>query len=223
MIRALILDFDGLIVDTETPLRDAWMEVYSGAGLSIDDVEWARILGASADPSEAYEILETHLGRSIDREALHTRQLRREAEILAGADTLPGVREILTSAKEAGLLLGIASSSERAWVSDHLASRGLFERFDAIACAEDVPLTKPAPDLYVHVLRTLGVHAREAIAFEDSEHGVAAAKAADLYCVAVPNPVTRCLDFRSADLVVPSLLARTLGEYLDGAARSGRH
>jgi len=217
MIRALVLDFDGLILDTETPMRAAWLEIYADAGLSIEEEEWARILGSSADPPEAYELLEAHTGGPVDREALHKRRLRREVELLEGADVLPGVRSLIAAAKAADLLLGIASSSERAWVHSHLASRGLLDPFDAIACAEDVARTKPAPDLYVHALRALGTSSREAIAFEDSEHGVAAAKAAGLFCVAVPNHVTRCLSFADADLVVSDLGECSLREYLEAA------
>jgi HAD superfamily hydrolase (TIGR01509 family) len=208
MIRGVILDFDGLVLDTETPMRTSWMEIYEEAGLHV-------MLGSSADPPKAYELLEAHLGRGIDREALHEKRLRREVELLADEDVLPGVRKVIAEARDGGLLLAIASSSERAWVRSHLASRGLLESFDALACAEDVEETKPAPDLYLHALSALGLRPTEVLVFEDSEHGVAAAKAAGLYCIAVPNAVTRCLPFTDADLVVEAISGRSLREYVD--------
>jgi len=219
MIRALILDFDGLILDTESPMRASWMEIYAEAGLAVSDKVWAGILGASADPPEAYELLEQGLGRPVDRAALHKRRLERELELLANEDILPGVRKLVAEAKACGLLLGVASSSERAWVHDHLEARGLFDPFDAISCAEDVPQTKPAPDLFLHAQRSLGVAPHEAIAFEDSEHGVASAKAAGLFCVAVPNRVTRCLSFTEADVILPNLEDASLDELIATAMR----
>ena len=214
MIRALILDFDGLILDTETPMRQSWMEIYEEAGVVVDDQTWAAMLGASADPPEAYELLEKHLGRGVHRESLHERRLRRELEILSTEDLMPGVRSLVAAAKEAGLLLAIASSSERTWVVGHLESHDLLDPFDVIVCAEDVEQTKPAPDLYLRALEMLKVRPSEALVFEDSEHGLAAAKAAGIPCVAVPNNVTGCLAFEGAHLVVSALTECSLDEYI---------
>ena len=218
MIRAVILDFDGLILDTETPMRASWREIYAGAGLIVADETWAAILGSSADPPAAYDLLDEHLGTPVDREALHERRLRRELELLADQDAMPGVRKLIAQVQARELLLGVASSSERAWVVGFLEDLGLIDRFAAIVCAEDVPRTKPAPDLYERALTALGVRPDEAIAFEDSVHGVAAAKRAGIFCIAVPNAVTRCLRFDEADLIVSSLTERTLDEFLDAAA-----
>ena len=218
MIRALILDFDGLILDTESPMYTSWMEIYEEAGLQVTEEEWAGLLGASADPQEAYDLLEAHLGRPVDRSAVHKRSLRRELELLEREAPMPGVCDLIRAGKQSGLLLGIASSSERDWVLGHLERHELLSSFDAIACAEDVKATKPSPDLYLCVLEALGVRADQALAFEDSQHGVASAHAAGIFCVAVPNPVTRCLSFEGADMVVSTLSARTIQEYIDAAA-----
>jgi HAD superfamily hydrolase (TIGR01509 family) len=214
LIRALVLDFDGLILDTETPLRLSWEEIYREAGLAVSPVEWAAFLGTAADPPAAYDLMERHLGRSVDREALRLRCLTRENELLAKEVPLPGVRDVLDEAGRMRLLLAVASSSERAWVEGHLARFALRDRFDAVVCAEDVDHTKPFPDLYVEALRRLGVAPVDAIAFEDSAHGVRAAKDAGLFCVAVPNRVTRHLEFPDADLIMASLDERPLGELI---------
>ena len=219
MIRALVLDFDGLILDTESPMRTSWMEIYEGAGLHVTEEEWAGLLGASADPQEAYDLLEAHLDRPIDRSALHKQRLRRELVLLEREVPMPGVCDVVRDARQLGLLLGIASSSERDWVLGHLAQHELLDSFDAIVCAEDVESTKPSPDLYLCVLETLGIRADQAIAFEDSQHGVASAQAAGIFCVAVPNRVTRCLGFEGADLVVSALSDRTLQQYLEAATQ----
>ncbi len=222
MIRALVFDFDGLILDTETPLFASWQEIYRGAGLDISPDVWASILGTAGDPPAAYEFLETHLGRAIDRSALRERRMTREKELLALEGPLPGVRGILGEARACGLRCGVASSSERAWVEGHLARLGLLTWFDVLRCAEDVASTKPSPELYLDALRHLDVLPTEAIAFEDSEHGVDAAKRAGIFCVAVPNQVTRHANLSRADLVLPSLDARPLALLLRDAEAQAR-
>jgi len=146
--------------------------------------------------------------------------MRRELQLLAEESPLPGVRSMIASSKERGLLLAVASSSDRSWVVNHLRNHGLLDAFDAVVSADDVKQTKPAPDLYVGALTRLGLLPEEALAFEDSEHGVAAAKAAGLYCVAVPNRVTLCLSFEQADLVVNSLDEMDLHGYIQAAEAS---
>jgi HAD superfamily hydrolase (TIGR01509 family) len=156
MIEAVILDFDGLILDTETPFRRSWEEIYAEHGLTVPPAVWAELIGSSVDPAEAYDLLERHLGRAIDRGAIRERRMARELEFLKDEAVMPGVRELIEDATARGIRLAIASSSEREWVVGHLEAIGLSESFEAIACAEDVATTKPAPDLYEVVLASLG-------------------------------------------------------------------
>jgi HAD superfamily hydrolase (TIGR01509 family) len=213
VIRSLILDFDGLILDTETPMRDAWHELLKEYHLRVSEEDWARMLGSSEDPVEIYNVLEAHLGRPVDRGALRERRMIRELELLSENGVLPGVRELITEAKSIGLKLAVASSSDHAWVEGLLSRHALQLVFDVIVCSDDVERTKPFPDLYRTALERLNVLKTEAIAFEDSQHGVLAAKRAGLFCVAVPNDVTRCLSFADADLVVSRIDDRTIREY----------
>jgi len=181
---------------------------------------WAALLGSSSDPPEAYDLLEEHLARRVDRKGIHARRLARELELLETEPAMPGVRELIEEARSRGLLLAIASSSERDWVIEHLRRLGLLLHFDAIVCSDDVERTKPAPDLYEKALEALGVRPDEAIAFEDSIHGVAAAKAAGIFTVAVPNEVTRHLGNPNADLIVDSVDAMTLDRYIAAAKKT---
>jgi HAD superfamily hydrolase (TIGR01509 family) len=222
MIESVILDFDGLILDTETPFWRSWEEIYREHGLVVSAAEWAGLIGSSADPTEAYALLERHLGCRVDRAALRDRRVARELKLLEREQVMPGVRGLIADAVESGLRLAIASSSERDWVVRHLDEIGLLECFETIACAEDVAATKPAPDLYEMVLGSLEMPSDRAIAFEDSAHGVAAAKAAGLYCIAVPNQVTRHLPFPEADMVVDTLAGRALAEFIDAAEARDR-
>ncbi len=212
-IRALIFDFDGLILDTETPLHRAWMEVFAQYGLSVTEEQWASLLGATAGTPEAYALLEEHLGHAVDHDQIHAQQVDREMQLLAHERVLPGVRELIHEAQRAGLALAVASSSDRAWVEGLLTQHDLIAAFDTIVCAEDVEKTKPAPDLFCEALNRLHVKAHNAIVFEDSEHGVRAAKDAGIFCVAIPNKVTRCLPFTHADLVAESIDQYTLDQY----------
>ncbi len=217
-----MFDFDGLILDTETPLQQSWAEIYSEVGLSVPPAQWASLLGAAADPPEAYALLEEHLGHPIDRESVRRKRLRREHELLSAETILPGVTELVRAARSSGLRLAVASSSDRAWVEGHLRACGLLSSFQALLCAEDVTLVKPDPELYTAALRALGVCADEAIAFEDSAHGAEAARRAGVFVVVVPNRVTRHAAFPNADLVVGSVAERTLDEYIAAAEQGKR-
>ena len=203
-MRALIFDFDGLIADTEMPVYRAWAEVYERHGQRLSADFWASIIGYGEDHFDPMADLERRVGRALNRRALLTARRRRQAELLAELDILPGVREWRRDAIEQGVRLGVASSSKRPWVTGHLERLGL-DGWDCVRCGGDVARTKPHPDLYLAVLECLGVPADEAMAVEDSGVGVQAAKAAGLYCVAVPSPLTRGHDFSRADLLLRSL------------------
>lgn len=212
-IRALVFDFDGLILDTESPLHRSWMEIFAQHDLTVTEEQWASLLGATAGTPEAYSLLEEHLGKPVNRSLIHEQQLAREMELLSHEFVLPGVRELIGEAQQAGLALAVASSSDRAWVEGLLTQHGLITAFQAIVCAEDVERTKPSPELFLKALDQLQVKAHEAIVFEDSEHGVHAARDAGIFCVAVPNRITKCLPFAEASVVVATIADYSLAQY----------
>lgn len=220
MVRAVVFDFDGLIVDTETPVYQAWAEVYERYGQRLEPAFWATVIGRGQTYFDPLEDLEQRLGCRLEREAVMAAKRERERQLVAAQPVLPGVREWLREARSAGLRLGVASSSGRAWVSGHLDRLGL-QDWDCLVCREDAELPKPAPDLYLAALGCLGVEPLAAVAVEDSQHGVAAAKAAGLFCVAVPCPLTSAHDLSRADLVLGSLADLPLSRVLELAARAG--
>jgi HAD superfamily hydrolase (TIGR01509 family) len=118
---------------------------------------------------------------------------------------MPGVRERLEEARALGLRAGIASSSDRSWLDPHLTRFELLSYFESIRCASDGYAAKPSPELYVAALDGLGCNSDEALALEDSPNGIAAAKAAGIGCIAIPNDMTRRLDLSAADTIVTSL------------------
>jgi len=204
VIRALVFDFDGLIIDTEVPVFTAWSETYERHGQRLSAEFWASIIGYGGDRFDPMADLERRVGRPIDRDAVQVERRQRQAELTLALEILPGVREWRQEAAELGVRLGVASSSGRSWVTGHLERLGL-GGWECVRCGDDVERTKPAPDLYLAVLEGLGVPPGEAIAVEDSGVGVEAAKVAGLFCVAVPSALTAGHDFSRADVVLRSL------------------
>jgi len=214
MIKGLIFDFDGLILDTETPIFKSWQEIFERHGCTLTLETWADCIGRAQDAFDPCDHLEACLGHPIDRGRICSEEQKRETELIGNQPVLPGVAELITASKRLGLKLGVASSSQRDWVIGHLARIGLVEQFDGVRCANDVERAKPAPDLYLAVLEALGLGPDQAIAFEDSPNGVQAAKRAGLFCVAVPNALTKALPLDHADLTLASLEEVTLEELL---------
>jgi len=172
-------------------------------------------IGASTWPFDALDHLASLVTTPFDREAVKARREGRKAEILAALETMAGVRDYLRDARRLGLKVGVASSAGEAYVCGHLERLAVRDGIDAVVCREQVARGKPFPDLYLRAVEELGVAAAEAVAFEDSPNGVAAAKAAGMRCVAVPNPITAALDFTGADLRLDSLGAVSLEELIE--------
>jgi HAD superfamily hydrolase (TIGR01509 family) len=222
MIRAVVFDFDGLILDTEVPEFQTWQEIYQAHGCELALEVWAMGLGTSADAFDPCAHLEAQLGKLLDREVIIQQRCQRYHELLGATSALPGVREYIAEAKRLGLRLGVASSSSREWVVGHLTELGLSAYFDCIKCRDDVARVKPDPALYQAVVETLALQPHQAIALEDSPNGITAAKRAGLFCVAVPNPLTRQLSLAHADLLVSSLADLPLPQLLEHVRRNGR-
>jgi HAD superfamily hydrolase (TIGR01509 family) len=213
LIRAIVFDFDGLILDTEEPIYRSWLEVYQAHGENLPFERWVQTVGSTTAGFHPQHHLEERLGRSLPKEVLD-RRIGRRTEMILAQKVLPGVARHLEDAKTMGLKLGVASSSTSDWVRGHLARLGILDNFDCMRCRDDVANAKPEPDLYLAVLDCLGVAASDAIAIEDSPNGVLAAKRAGMRCVAIPNSITARLDLGQADMLLGSLADVTLAELL---------
>jgi HAD superfamily hydrolase (TIGR01509 family) len=214
LIRALIFDFDGLILETEEPIYRSWKEVYEARGVALPFELWVKTVGSSNQAFQPQRYLEEQLGAPLPQDVLDRRVARR-VELVLAEPLLPGVAELAQAARAAGMKVGVASSSSRDWVKGHLERLGIAELFDCLRARDDVEHVKPDPDLYLASLDCLGVVAAEAVAIEDSPNGVTAAKRAGLRCVAVPNRITAGLDLSEADLRLTSLAEMTLPELLE--------
>ena len=208
MIRALVFDFDGLILDTETPLIDAYAAVHAGHGVPFDRTVFVQSVGHADYAFDPWHGFSPH----ADRAALEAERRAVKDALMLTQPILPGIVALLDAGRDHDLRIGIASNSPHEWVESHLARIGLRERFEFLACRGDTPSPKPEPDLYKLVLNQFGLRGREAIAFEDSQTGTLAAKRANLWTVAVPGRSTGHHDFSAADLRVGSLADVTLDQ-----------
>ncbi|HUE98095.1 MAG TPA: HAD family hydrolase [Anaerolineales bacterium] len=217
-IRALIFDFDGLILDTETPDYQVWQSIYREHGFELPREEWGKIIGGTGlahfDAAEHLCVLSQG---QLDSVSLRERHSSESSALTLAQTVLPGVMDYLHEAKRLKLKLAIASSSPHSWVDTHAKRLGIFGYFDKIICAEDVGVgrTKPNPDLFLLALDQLKVRKNEAIVFEDSPNGVKAARSAGIFVVAVPNPVTSLLSIENANLTLKSLADLSLPELVN--------
>lgn len=213
-MRALIFDFDGLILDTETTEFRVWTEVFASHGLEMPGGYWAQLIGRGAE--EEFEGPDLLLCRMLGQEAYDPTERAaisaRILERLALEKVRPGVLELLLECRAEGLPLAVASSSKHEWVDGWLVRHQLIDFFAAVVCKEDAPRAKPAPDLFLLACARLSVLPSEALALEDSPNGVRAAREAGVFVVAVPNSVTRELDLSEADAVLETLDGVKVGD-----------
>ena len=219
MIKAIVFDFDGLIIDTETPEFDAWQEIFESYDVRLERETWELQIGRGHEAFDIYSHLADLCGRHIDRKVVRPRMRRRYLELIELNPILPGVEDYIVTAKKMGIRLAIASSSRGGWAYGHLERRNLLHHFEFVLSAEDVRNPKPDPELYSTAIERLGVQAQNAFAIEDSVVGLAAAKAAGLPCVVVPNPMTKDMDFNGADVRLNSLLDLPLEELIERLGR----
>ena len=217
-IKALLFDFDGLILDTETTEFRVWQSIYREYGQEMLPETWGQVIGGYgiSNFDGAVHLAEL-VGDGVNAQELDARYRSESDALILQQPVLPGVVDYLTDARRLGLRLAIASSSAHSWVDTHLARLELADRFDVIICRDDVPpgRTKPHPDLFLMALDALNVQADQAIVFEDSPNGVNAARAAGIFVVAIPNPVTTLLNIENPDLSLSSLADMPLQDLLD--------
>lgn len=211
MIKAIIFDFDGLIIDTETAWYYAFKEVFQSYNIDLPLEVFVACIGT--DDTALHAFIEEKLDtKSIEiimnlAKERHTTQM----ELL---DIREGVREYLLEAKNLGLKIGLASSSSREWVEGFLKQLQILDYFEVIKTGDEVDKVKPDPTLYIKALEALNINADEAIAFEDSANGAKAAIAAGLKCVIVPNEVTKEINFEKFHLRINSMSEMDLAQVI---------
>ncbi len=192
MLSALIFDFDGLILDTETPEVEGWRETFVAYGVDFPEEYflWAVGRGAEQITERPIDFFKRALPNADHAQIAQEAHQRRLSAIYAQPPR-PGVQLLLEEATDAGIRMAVASSSRHDWVDTHLERLGLAAYFETTVCADDVPRAKPFPDLYQAAIRRIGLPSIHAVALEDSLNGATAADAAGLAVIHIPNPLTR--------------------------------
>jgi putative hydrolase of the HAD superfamily len=205
-IAAVLFDFDGVLVDTEWAIYQAWLRTFNAHGHELPLAVYTRCIGSDFATWSPKTHLEELSGLAFD---WHDLDARRQEEILrdlAEEKTMPGVIELLEHLDAKGVRRAVVSSSSHHWVDGWLEKLAFADRFETVVCRGDAPQIKPAPDLYLEAARRLGLSPAECLVIEDSYNGVKSAKAAGMRVWVVPNRVTGSLDFAAADRIFPSLL-----------------
>jgi HAD superfamily hydrolase (TIGR01509 family) len=212
-LKAVLFDFDGTILDTETPEFEEWRAAFRARGHDLTLEVWQHSLGTvgAYDPCAPLADL---TGGSLDHDALRREVYARHQTRCEAQPLLPGVVDRVREARAAAHGTAVASSSLSEWVEGWLARHGIRALFDAVCTRDEVAQVKPAPDLFLLAAARLGASPTQCLVFEDSPNGIRAARAAGMKCVAIPNPLTRHLPLGEADLVVGSLADHSLAEIL---------
>lgn len=203
--RAVLFDFDGVVVDTEWAIYDAWHRTFAAHHQPLPLEVYTQCIGSDFNTWSPKTHLEELTGKSFDWHALdENRQIEIHRD-LEGSGPMPGVAEILDMLIAKKMARAVVSSSSHHWVDGWLEKLRLMSYFDNVVCRGDAPRIKPAPDLYLEGARRLGLEPADCLVLEDSLNGIKAAKAAGMTVWAIPNRVTACLDFSLADCVFASM------------------
>lgn len=215
MIRAIVFDFDGLILETERPQYEAWRHVYATFGLALPEQAWLEVMGKPVKIDLFPRRLAAILQRDLDIDAVIAQYREVVAGKLNSQPIQPGVLDVIRDAQALGFKLAVASGSTRRWVDGHLERLDIRKHFQCTVCCEDTERHKPDPDPYLRACELLGFEPALALALEDSALGITAAKAAGMSAIAVPTAMTGYQTFDHADLVLGSLDEMALGEMVE--------
>jgi putative hydrolase of the HAD superfamily len=215
-IRAILFDFDGLIVDTESVGYLTWKELYARHGHELPVEVYAQAIGTEFnDLYDPRRDLDALMGQALLWDELEVGRRERETELRATLVTLPGVVDRLQEARALGIPCAVASSSPLSWVGWWIDELGLRSFFHHLTTVDDTGKVKPDPSLFLHAAGKLGVHPHEVLVFEDSLNGLRAAQAAEMRCIVVPGPMTQHLDFDGALHQAGSLAEVSLSQLLE--------
>ncbi len=213
MIKAIIFDFDGLIIDTESVWYESYKETLKSYQFDLPLAEFGECIGSDETVLNTY--FKKNLGESCNVDEIETRAFDIYKTKMSSPEARIGVLDYLQEANKTGYKIGLASSSSKEWVTKYLDELGFLNYFEVIVTRDDVKKVKPAPDLYLKAIKELHINSCEAIAFEDSLNGSIAAITAGLKCVIVPNPVTELSAFENYSLRLKSMSEKSLSEVIE--------
>jgi HAD superfamily hydrolase (TIGR01509 family) len=199
---AVVFDFDGTILDSETAEFESHEQLFSECGATLTVEEWCEGVGIVTPADHWFVRLRDRATHPpIDYEQFVE---RRRAYFRARVrwELMPGIAELLDELTGAGVPCAVASTATGDWVTRALRDLGLATRFDAVVTGDEVEHGKPAPDVYLEAARRLGIDPRWCVAVEDSGPGLTAASAAGMKTVVIPHTLSLNHDFANADLQV---------------------
>jgi putative hydrolase of the HAD superfamily len=205
-VSAVLFDFDGVLVDTEWEIYQAWLGTFREHGQDLPLSLYTRCIGSDFDAWSPKLHLEDLTKLEFDWIRMDERRQVVIRAALAEHGPMDGVVAILEVFRETGVPLAVVSSSSHYWVDGWLEKLGLMDFFQEVVCKGDAPRIKPAPDLFMEAARRLRVLPADCLVIEDSLNGLNAAKSAGMMAWIVPNRVTCGLDFRQADRVFPGFV-----------------
>jgi HAD superfamily hydrolase (TIGR01509 family) len=202
-LEAVVFDFDGIIIDSETPEYESHRRIFERCGVALTTDEWCDQIGVWTEGHDErwFRELCARSANAPGHDEYHAEKRRIFDEVVPDAP-MRGIHELLLELAGAGIPAAIASSSPASWVVRATERLGLRPLFGAIVTGHDVTRRKPAPDVYLEAARRLGVDPAGSIAIEDSGPGIAAAKAAGMLTIAIPHWLTAGHDLVNADLRV---------------------
>jgi HAD superfamily hydrolase (TIGR01509 family) len=217
VVRAILWDFDGTVIDSESADGISWTEEFARAGVPISGRQYAEFWHdwAWTRTTRMIDHLEALVGEPVDRAAIEASRLARYTELCADLPARPGIREWITEAHAMGLTQGVATNDDTGRATAHLGRLGLDCYLAAVVTLQPGLARKPAPDLYLRALKLLDLDPATTIAVEDSSHGVEAAHRAGMRAIAYPTPsVSIYTDLSCADLVVADVEGASLSSVL---------
>jgi HAD superfamily hydrolase (TIGR01509 family) len=203
-IKGIIFDMDGLMVDSEPVQLKAINDALQPLGIRVDDDEFIDMVGRKAIENFIW-LKNKHGFKETPEELNEVKNRAYLKRIQTELVTMPGLAHALELCEKEKLITAIASSSPLKDILEVLKLLDLAERFRMISSGDQVKNGKPDPEIFLIALEMLGGSATDYLVLEDAGHGVNAAKAADMYCIAVPNRYTKHQDFSRADRVLNSL------------------
>jgi HAD superfamily hydrolase (TIGR01509 family) len=215
-LRAIVFDMDGLLADTEPLSFRAWSTMLVldyGVTITEEDERWSANTVGKSGPI-VWELIRDRFKLPVelprDLPKLGARSKEFYHRLLAeGVPPMPGAIALVHACRDAGLRIGVASSSGMEEIHTVLTSLGIIDCFASLTSGKEVPRSKPDPAIYLLACSRLGIEPHEAVALEDSGPGVAAARAAGLRCLAVPSEVTITHDLSPANAIRGSLVGVT--------------
>ena len=199
----MVFDFDGILIDSETPEYESHRRIYARCGVTLTVDEWCGVIGTwSEGHDEQWFVRLCERSTQAPAREEYFAERRRIFDEIVPADPMRGVPELLAALRQATIPAAIASSAPARWVAGAVERLGIRPLFDAVVTGDEVARRKPAPDVYLEAARRLGADPARSVAIEDSAPGITAARAAGMKAVAIPHWLTERHDLTDADLTV---------------------